>query len=222
MNPKHAFWQAFFVTIIIFCIGIIIGFFIEGFRSDKIQDNLISSEINLLDQQLKDRVFVNFNVTCEDSVNSTFRFADKIYGEARQLEKYDESSKFTDSIFLLHKRYDLLRVMLWTESIELKNRCNFNSNTNFYTIVYLYEYNVDDVDQVSEQTFFSRVLFELKSKYPDKILLIPIAVDMDLESVDLAVSDYNIESYPVIIINEGKIVENIESLEELEKEVFKK
>ncbi|MEK6891366.1 MAG: hypothetical protein AABX03_04485 [Nanoarchaeota archaeon] len=218
MNPKHAFWQALFVTIIIFFLGIIIGFFLESFRSDKLGTTLINSEINLLDQQLRENVIGNFNVSCNQAVNSSFVFADKIYSEARRLEDFDQSSKFTETLFLLHKRYDLLRMMLWTESIKIKNQCK--STHNFHTVVYLYEYNTKEIDQVSKQKFFSRALSELKDKYPDKVLLIPIAADMDLESVNLAVNKYGIEKYPVIIIDEKKVIDNVITSEQLEKDVF--
>lgn len=223
MNPKHAFWQALFVTIIVFAIGIIIGIFLENSRADKLQTTLLNSEINLLDQQIRESTIANFNVSCKDSINSTFVFADKIYSEASKLEDYDRSAKFTGTLFLLHKRYDLLRMMLWTEGIKVKQECkNMNGIEKFHTVIFLYEYNLNDVNKNSKSEFFSRALIELKDKRPSEILLIPIASNTDLESVNLAVKKFNITDYPVIIVNEKKVIGNVVTFEQLEKDVFSK
>ena len=138
VNSKHAFWQALVFAIILFGIGLILGFFLESYRADKVQFNLIDSEINILDDQLRNKIIGDFDIDCDIAVQSNFDFADKIYSEALKLEKYDSASKTSDgSFFILHRRYDLLRVLLWTESIELRERCN----EDFHTVVYLYDYN---------------------------------------------------------------------------------
>lgn len=218
VNNKHVFWIAFVFTAIIFIIGLIFGFFLESYRSDKVEISLLYSEVNLLDEQIREQIPSNFNVSCQDIRDSTFNFADKIYGEALKLENYDSSSKFLDSLYILHKRYDILRMMLWSESIDVKKRCSYN----FHTLVYLYEYNTEDIDTNSKQAFFSNLLIDLKNNHDKELLLIPIAANMDLESVNMVVKSYNITEYPVIIIDEQKIVKEVLTLNELEKEVFGK
>ena len=72
VNTKHAFWQALIFTIIIFGIGLLMGFFLENSRSDKVESNLLNSEINLLDQQIRDQGINQFNISCGDTKKSTF------------------------------------------------------------------------------------------------------------------------------------------------------
>ena len=120
VNSKHAFWQALVFTVIVFGMGVLIGFSLEGYRFDKSQLNLINSEINILDEQVRNRIVEDFNVSCELAKESLFVFADDVYQEALQLEDYDSASKFTNSLFVLHKRYDLLRTILWAEAVKLK------------------------------------------------------------------------------------------------------
>ena len=213
---RDVFWQALLATAIIFAIGFIFGFFLEVFRGDKMEAVLLNSEINLLDEQLRTNVAGEFNVSCKDMKEGLFSFANTIYYDAIKLEKYEASEKFRETLFLIHKRYDLLRMMLWLESIEVKNKCK----NNLHTVVYLYEFNTEDIDKKSKQVFFSRLLFDLKSKNPDKVLLIPIAIDTGLDSVNLTTRSYNISNYPVIIVDEKKIFNDVIKFDDFEREVL--
>jgi len=216
VNSKHAFWLALVFTVIVFVIGLIFGFFLESFRADKVQFSLVDSEVNILDDQLRNRVIDDFDIECDVAVQSTFDFADKIYQEALKLESYDAASQFSDYFLILHRRYDLLRTLLWLESVELRERCE----GEFHTVVYLYDYQSEDIDIGSKQNFYSRLLLDLKNKYPDEIVLIPIAANTDLESVELVVKNYNIKSLPSIIIDELEIINGVITFEELENIVF--
>ena len=216
VNSKNAFWQALVFTILVFSIGLVFGFFLETSRSESIQNNLMNSEINLLDNQIRNKIIDDLNVHCDLAVKSSFDFADEIYSEAILLEKYDSSDKFGDSLILLHKRYDLLRTLLWIENIKLKERCNLD----FHTIIYLYKYKTEDIELKSKQKFYSRILIDLKNKYPEKILLIPIAVNSNLESLELLISKYGLFENPIIFVDEEKIITSIVTFNELENIVF--
>ena len=216
MNNEHAFWQALVFTFIIFIIGFIFGFFLEVFRGDKMESVLLNSEINLLDEQLRASTGDYFNISCNEIEEGLFNFADKIYYESIKLEKYERSERFSETLFLIHKRYDLLRMMLWGETIKAKKDCK----SDFHTVVYLYEYETEDIDKQSKQAFFSRLLFDLKTKNPDKVLLIPIAVNTELDSVNLSTRSYNISSYPVIIVDEKKIFTEVIKFGDFEREVL--
>jgi hypothetical protein len=51
----------------------------------------------------------------------------------------------------------------------------------------------------------------------NKIILIPIAVDTDLTSLNFLISRYDISEYPVVIIDEHIISQKPSSVEELKK-----
>lgn len=216
MGSKHVFWQALVLAVLIFVIGFIFGFFLETFRASQVEFNLANAEINLLDEQLRIKGISDLNTSCDSSIAGMFDFADNIYSDASKLEKYGASSQLSKEFLLLHKRYDLLRSFLWFEAIGLKDRCD----GDFHTLVYLYDYSSEDIDKKSKQIYFSRVLTDLKSKYPDEILLIPIAANMNLSSVDLAVSGYEIEEFPVIIVDEKEVISDILTFEEIENVIF--
>lgn len=214
---KHAFWQAFVFTIFIFGIGLFLGFFFEHARVNAAQVTLLNSELNVLDEQVRERAVGTFDVECSAAVNSTFGFADMVYQEAIKLEEYDSSNKFPDILAALHRRYDLLRTMLWVDSVGLRERCG----GNFHTVVYLYQYNTDDIEITSKQAYYSRVLYDLKLAHPNDMILIPIASDSDLASLNVLLDKYHLTQTPAIIIDEHTIVDDLATFDQLETIIFK-
>jgi hypothetical protein len=208
---KHAFWQALVFAVIVFSVGMLLGFYLEIGQSQSIYSDLVGSELNVLDEQVRQRIIVDNNVSCSLGKDSLFSFADKIYDEAIDLEEIDGTGRLTD-LTLLHKRYDLLRVSLLLEAEKLKERCA----QDFQIVTYLYYYNSDDVQISSRQNYFSRLLFDLKKKYPDKVILIPIAIDTDVASVNLLVESLGATEFPAIRVNDGPLVTDLISLNNLE------
>lgn len=216
VSNKSAFWQALILSSFIFGLGIILGFFLEGSRADKIELNVMKSEISVLDEQLRNRILEDSTISCALGFESTFSFADDIYDEAVKLEKYDAASKFRSMLKVVHTRYDLLRMQVWADALYLKKNCS----TDIHTIVYFFQYDTEDVDIKAQQTTFSRLLVDLKEQYPGEILLIPIAANLDLNSVELAMQVYKIKKTPSILIDEQEVVDEIVTFEALENLVF--
>lgn len=216
VNNKHVFWQAFVLTVLVFLIGLIFGFFFEIYTADKISSALTNSEINLLDEQVRVEATSHFDIDCEVSKKGLFDFADRIYWEARNLEDEAISSQFNKDFGILHKRYDLLRAMLWLESTKLRESCN----DDFHTVVYLYEFDTNDFNQKAKQISFSKLLLSIKDAYPKSVLLIPIAVNTNLSSVKTISDSYNVSSFPVVILDNKKIINELIDFQDLENIIF--
>lgn len=218
VNSKNAFWQALIITVFVFIAGLVLGFYVELSNVSKSDLMIRSAEIDLMDQQIKiSGLNNNFNFNCDIAKKNLFNFADEIYLDIAEFEEEDGQSKFTvNQRTVLHKRYDLLRVNLWMEALEIKERCD----ENFHTVIYLFDYGSKDVDIKSQQRVLSLVLMDLKYAYPEEVLLIPIASNLDLGSVEVIKHNYNISQAPVIIIDESSVITSLVSLEELEKSVF--
>jgi hypothetical protein len=216
VNSKHAFWQALVFTIIVFVIGVILGFYLENSRSKSIETIIINSEISLLDEQIKNQGLGKFKISCEESKQSIFNFAESIYQEALQLEEFDSSAKFTEILRTLHKRYDLLRVLLWMEGIDLKEKCE----ESIHTVIYLFAYGIEDIDTRAVQASNSRLLLDIKNTHENKILLIPIAGNLEIESVELIKTKYGITKLPAIIIDEQTVITEQKTFRELEEIIF--
>jgi len=209
MNQKHVFWEALILAAFIFASGILVGYFIELNRTSQIITSYQQAEINLLDVQIQQEIFSLGEFNCKTAIEETIDFADHIYREAQLLEKYEESSRLSDGILYQHQKYALLRTVLFTNVLKLNEKCSNVPDS----VIYFYEFNSKEVNIESKQEAFSRYLIELKQEYGNEVILIPIAGSLDVNSIELLKSNYNIEELPSILVNEGNLITEIEDLE---------
>lgn len=213
-NKKHVFWQALFLTALFFLVGLVLGVYLEQIRSDDFSLAFSQSEISLYDSFALGRLTQNNLVSCTDLKIASIDFADRIYEEARQLEKFDEKSKLTESLKSIHRKYDLLRTILWINVMDLREKCKDVNN-----VVYIYTYDTDDLKIRSKQIVWSRILSDLKDQRGDDIILIPIAVDSDLASLNSIIKPMNITEFPVVIVNDNLVLYDLSSVDDLERYV---
>ncbi len=199
MKSKNAFWQALIMALIIFNFGIFLGYMLESNRIGEVKDLYAESEISLLDVKIQSELFDFWqDLNCENAIEENIRFADRVYKEGKILDRFENAQRVTESIKLQHKKYDLLRTLFWINSVKIKERCN----ASYHNVVYFYRYNNPTVDQKAMQNVFSNILEDLKKERGSEIMLIPIAADNNLSSVDLLVKNYNVEKFPTILIDE--------------------
>lgn len=210
---KYVFMQALLLTIVMFIIGMYVGIVFEDKNLDKTEALFSQSEISLMDIISLNNIADSQEISCEILVNSNFEVADKIYKEALLLEDYEKAGRITDNLVYVHRKYDLLRTYLWMNAIKTKERCP----GEFSTVVYLYNYELEDLTVRAKQTVWSKILFDLKKNHPDDVLLIPIANSDDFISLKILTEDYQIREFPVLIINEENVIYNLTSSEDLEK-----
>lgn len=207
---KYVFLQALFLTIVMFIVGMYVGIIFEDKNVDKAQSFFSQSEISLMDIVALNDLLESESVSCEIMKKANFNFADKIYEEAVLLDDFEKAGRLTDDLIFVHRKYDLLRTFLWMNAIKVKDKCG-----NFSTVVYLYDYEVEDLTVKAKQRVWSKVLLELKEQEKENVLLIPIARSDDFISLEALTSQFEIEQYPVVIINEKNVIYNITSSGEL-------
>ncbi|MEK6820551.1 MAG: hypothetical protein AABX71_02460, partial [Nanoarchaeota archaeon] len=176
-------------------------------RASRVEQFYFQSELELLDIKTQSEAY-NLNIDCTNSIQENIDFGDKIYAEAKKLEKYDESSRLSDSIKLQHKKYDILRVLFWINTMKIKKACN----ASYSNIVYFYDYDNPSLEQAAMQRTFSNSLESYKQKKGNSIILIPIAADNNITSVDIFLKRYDITSLPTILINEKTKITSINEL----------
>ncbi|MBI2043364.1 hypothetical protein HYT25_03175 [Candidatus Pacearchaeota archaeon] len=208
-NKKHVFWQAFFVTMLFFLLGLVFGVYLEQLRSDDLSMAFYDSEVSLYDSFALGELIDGNITSCENLKKASIGFADKIYNEARELERFDEKSKLTESMKSIHRKYDLLRTLLWINVIDLKMKCPMNS------IVYLYIYDTEDIEIKSKQVVWERILRDVKEEKGNEVILIPIAEDQGIESLDYLLGFYNVDEFPAILINEKDVLYEHKTSEEI-------
>jgi len=209
-SKKHVFWEAFIITIVIFLIGLFLGMLIETGHSVELNDLYLSSEISLMDGMATLNLLEGKSIDCEVLRKGNIEFADKVYEEGKLLDMYEGSGKLLDNIKSLHKKYDLLRTMLWMSNQEALKRCD-----NFNLVVYLYELNTEEVRKKATQNVWSKILLDSKRANED-VLLIPIAADQNITSLNLLISEHNITKFPAVIINNDNVLYSLENLNQIE------
>ena len=212
-SQKYIFLQALVITFVVFNIGIFFGYKLESSRIDKINEWYLESEMELLDQRIQSEAFEVVDLNCDDLIKENINFANDIFEKALVIDNYEKASRIDDDIIMLHKKYDLLRTLLWVNSIKIKEKCN----SDYHNLVYLYKYNSPSIEEKAKQRFFSNLLSQVKQEKGDKVILIPIAADNDLSSIDLILDKYEIQDLPVILIDEQVKITDVESIEDVTK-----
>ena len=175
-NTKNAIWEAFLLTVVIFIFGLLVGAAYEMSNFDKMNEYYTTSENSLMDILALNNLIDSENSTCNVLITSNLDFADRIYKEAKILENYESSGKISENMKLIHTKYDILRTFLWISNNKVFEKCP----KEFSSVVYLYEYNSQDLAQKATQNVWSKILFDLKQEKGEKIILIPIATNKSL------------------------------------------
>jgi len=186
---------------------------LESSRINKINDWAFQAEMEILDQKIQENALDIIDFDCEILVQNNIDFADRIFEEAQKIDNYEKANRINQDIIFQHKRYDLLRTLFWINSIKIKEKCN----SDYHTIVYLYQYNEPTFDQKAKQRVFSKLLTEIKVAKGRDVMLIPIAADNGLPSINLLVEAYGVDVLPTILIDEDIILSELSSAEEIEK-----
>lgn len=211
-EKKRIFLDALVITIIIFFIGLSIGFLIEYLRTNSLVQNYNNYETESLDARLQNYYYqVMDKSSCNEAIKQNFLFADQIYSEGLKIQQYEEANEITNDLLQQKKRYVLLDVELWLNSVLLKNKCN----ATYDTLIYIYASNADTA-KVAEQKVMSNILESVKQDRNNTVILIPIAGDLGLDSVNLQERIYKVTSFPSLVINEKYVLTGYHSKDEIE------
>lgn len=209
-SRKNVFWEALVVTIVIFLAGLLFGIYMENSRSDEIDQFYTQSEISLTDTVSFSSILEKDDIDCDVVKQANLDLANKVYEEAVLLEQYEESGRITDGMKLLHRKYDLLRTIMWASNQDSMDRCN-----NYDLVVYLYEYDTEEVKAKATQSVWSKILRDLKEERGDDLLLIPIAADQNLTSLDLLMEKHDVSSFPAIVVNNEEVLYELDNVEQI-------
>lgn len=212
-SPKHVFWESLLITILIFSIGILMGIAYEKRNISLVEDYYSKSEVSMMDMFVLQNLIEGEDYDCDSLVRATIESADRVYEEAISLQPYEDANVLTDRIIYSHKKYDLLRSFLWLNALRVSEECP----DGIMPVVYLYEYETRDVQKKAEQNVWENVLLDLKDEYGNRIVLIPVAVDNNLSSVDVLVSQTGVEKFPAVVIGKDKVIYDVSSVEEIEQ-----
>ncbi|MFH0936643.1 MAG: hypothetical protein V1815_03130 [Candidatus Woesearchaeota archaeon] len=214
---KDVFWKAALITAIVFILGVSLGSFLESSRIKNIRDDYKIVEVEWADAKLQSSYFQILDPKfCDIAIKENLNFADHVYEEGLKIERYENANKLNDENELLYEkqRYTLFKIEFWLNSIYLKEKCK----ANYTNVVYFY-LDKPAITEKSKQDTLSLILKDLKNNLGQKIMLIPIPLDLNVRTVDIIKNTYNITTAPTLLINEKIKLEGLQSEAEIKKYV---
>jgi len=204
MRYRYYFIEALALTIILFVIGFIIGLSIEHNRNLELVEYYSSTEKEIYSIMESLDISNLGQYTCYELTQRNFEIGNRIYAQALIFEEYEESAILTKSYLSQeHRKFDFLRTLFWINSVNIKERCG---NNVFDTVVYLYDYQPDKIDDIAKQRVISAVSSQIKSELNDEIILIPIAKNLNISLLDNTLREYEYQNESAfLIINEEEI-----------------
>ena len=208
---KNLFTKTAVITVIVFLLGMYFGIVFDSMRVEEVKGRITEIDNLWNDVRLMQSYIEKFSNTtyCDFLLDENLRVGDKIYEEGLKVEEYEKTNRFSSLFILEKKRYALLDLQFWINTIELKKSCN----GNYSTVVYFYS----QYDKTPEQVFQDRVLWELKQKCGPKIIYITFPSDIDISTIEMIKTIYNIEKIPSILINESILLETPTTMREMEE-----
>ncbi len=209
---KNVFLKTAVITVIIFLIGVYLGIVFDSMKVEEIKGRITQIDNLWNDVRLMQSYIQKFSNTtdyCDFLLEENLKVGDKIYEEGLKVEEYEKSNRFASLFILEKKRYALLDLQFWINSIDLKKLCN----ANYSTIIYFYS----QYQKIPEQVFQDRVLWDLKQKCGPNIIYITFPADLDISTIEMIKNIYSIEKIPSILINESILLETPLTMRELEE-----
>jgi len=206
------FWKALVLTIVVFLLGVFLGFALERNRIGNIEREFQRIDLQWNDAKLQTLYYQNIEPRfCDSAIRENLEFADRVYKEGLKIEGYDKASFLTSDLELEKKKYALLKVEFWLNSIVLKEKCE----AKYVNLVYFFA-NDPGFDVEADQSAQAEILKDLKEKYGKNLMMIPLPIDMDISMINIMKGTYAISKTPTILINERAKLEGLQSFDELD------
>lgn len=202
------------LTTVIFILGIFVGVWLDSMRLEEIKGSITATDTEWNDARIQSMFYQKLTdnpESCDSAIKSNLDFNDKIYNQGLEIERRENVEKFTPDIVSEKTRYALLQLQFWFNSINLKETCN----ASYSSIVYFYSYFNDNLK--IDQKIQSTILSDLKQDCGNKLILIPLPLDLNISTVEFIKSNYKIDSAPSLLINEKTVLSGVQNKEEILK-----
>lgn len=209
---RRVYIQAGILSLLVFFIGIMAGIWIDNARLGGIRSSLSESDINSYDARLLNAYLQRFGKEyCSVALEQNLAYNERIYNEGSKIESKISANIFTPEVEQEWRRYTLLQTQFWLNSVELKEKCNFD----YHTVVHLFrQKNTTTAEEINSKVQAS-VLLDLKEKCGNKIMLIPITKDTNLIVVEAIAKQFDISEYPAVIVDESFVFQGVTTQDKL-------
>jgi thiol-disulfide isomerase/thioredoxin len=207
------------LSLIMYFAGVFSGLFANKVVEEKVEDDVdfLKSYVDVSSVDLKNNFLLQLFL---DNIDDDCKFSNLYLNNLREqfepywdklpsrLEAYEKDrQKFTDEYLSLKREYIRLSLRFWLIAMNNYQQCN---STEFVPILYFYSNECEDCVKQGEN-------FDLlkENEKNHTIVVFPIDVDFEDDSVYLLKQYYNITSVPTTIVREDVYKGKLVSPEEL-------
>jgi thiol-disulfide isomerase/thioredoxin len=196
---KDKYFTAGVITLLIFTLGLTLGFIIDDHRYNLIEEVNMEQDVKYLSVQLQYlylNAFSNYN-NCPilaTTLRETIEDLSDSLSEVIEFEENEEVSDLRKQIVM--RRYVLDNLRYWLLAHESKQKCDLN------IVPILYFYSTDCPSCPNQGT----ILTYYKKLFQEQVLVFPINLDFQAEEpmIEIMTSQFNVTKYPTIIIDNKK------------------
>ena len=196
---KDKYVVAGIITLLIFSLGITLGFILEDYRYNLIEEVNMNQDINYLSLQMQYLFLTSFsNLDNCPMISATLKAAVTDLEESlSEVIAYEEEQTTMDSRrTAIMRRYALDNLRYWLLSLESKKKCELD----IVPIIYFYSTECSSCpNQGTVLTFF-------KKKFGEQVLVFPINVDLKNQEpmIEIVMSQFEINKFPTLVIDNKK------------------
>lgn len=196
---------AFFVTAMIFTVGLLIGINITDKRVKEIQELNEDQKADFESLQLQYLYLTSQNKSCVVFEKTLEQNVYDLENARIKVENYIQASE-NEGLSRLKRSYVLTELRYWLLAQQTKETCGSDK------ISILYFYRLDtECPSCSTQGY---ILTYLKEIFKEKLLIFSIDIDTNEQMVEILKNVYGIKEAPTLIIDNRK-VEGLSTKEEL-------
>ncbi len=200
MVKEKISWRVYMIaaviTLVVFSLGVGLGFLINNEKYDIIRSDLESLQLQQKDIEIEMMLTNSLGANSCNTLNYEIeKTATQSAELGQKVSYYDNEMVKNPDIGTIKRYYIINLIQLWSYWELFKKNCNSSVNT------VLYFYAIKNCDDCQAQGF---ILSYLKEKYPDKIMTFALDKDEDLYSLNLIKNSYNVSTAPTLIINNKK------------------
>jgi hypothetical protein len=213
---KDKYIVAGVITLLIFSLGITLGFVLEDYRYNLIEEVNMNQEINYLSLQMQYLFLNSFsNLDNCPMLSATLKAAVTDLEESlSEVIAYEEEQNVPEGRReIVMRRYALDNLRYWLLSIESKKRCNLD----IVPVIYFYSTECPSCpNQGTVLTFF-------KNTFEEQLLVFPINTELANKEpmIEIIMSQFDIDKLPTIIVDNKKY-EGVVGQDQLEEIICSK
>ncbi|OIO25178.1 hypothetical protein COX85_00495 [Candidatus Micrarchaeota archaeon CG_4_10_14_0_2_um_filter_55_9] len=209
MISRDVYVKAFIATLIVFSLGLAMGWWLDQTRYAVAQAELEDLKIQADEARVSLLYFQSF----KDSPSFCANYEEELRAQlgrvgalGERLEALQNANKLGASFYKIKKQYALFNAEFWMHVQNYNEYCG----SPITTILYFYPEN----SECAECALQAAELNAVKADCPDKAWVFALPVDMDLGVVNALRNQYGVTGVPAVVVN-GEAFEGFASRQEL-------